>query len=197
MATTTWLSRLARHAAPRAAALEAEKRRTLFQTEAEKVALAAGAEADEEAQKLRRELVAEIARSEKELEEARNYSAHLANRLLFEQAKADAWKAAAEAWSWSAQGWRIAENTGNDRVAAQAVGREITAREAQERAERTERVQARRSPPGDGESRSPNGRQGERELSTQPKPDDLDLLPRGPEVRPSTNPHSKDRGESR
>lgn len=153
--SVSWLSRLARHALPHKEALEAEKRRRLWSTRAEEVALSAGAEADAEAQRLRRELQQEILAGERRLEEARNYSAHLAQRLLFEQGRAEAWKAASFGWQQAAEssagrsGWIPNLNqTPKGRVA----------KELQEKAERSERLQALPELPGNGVARDSNGR---------------------------------------
>ncbi len=135
---TSWLSRLARHASARRTALEAERKRQLWASEGEKVALAAGEEADREAQELLKKLNREIEEGKKRLEEARNYSAHLANRFTFEVTRAEAWKAAAGAWSEAALDTVKTGRGPGYAFAQRALGLE-------EKAERAERLQAQKS----------------------------------------------------
>ncbi len=146
MASVTWLSRLARHSAPHQEILAAERQRRLWATKAEEVALSAGKEAHEEGEKLKREIVREEEAGRHRLEEAREYSAHLAQKLLFEQARAEAWKTTARAWREAAE--------------AEPLNRRqhYEARSAEEKAERSERLQAVPEPPTDDLARSQGGR---------------------------------------
>jgi hypothetical protein len=175
--SVTWLSRLARHEAPHAEEIRIERRRKLFRTQEEAALFSAGEEADAECETLKRALQKTVEAHRHELDEAREYAAHLANRFLFEQARADAWKAAAFAWEQATYPSPLA--------------RKEEAQAAQQKAERTEkaqavkkrplpdyleeedcfptaegrsaeRVQARPAKPSDGEDRCPNGRSDER-----------------------------------
>ncbi len=153
MASVTWLSRLARHSAPHQEILAAERQRRLWATKAEEVALSAGKEAHEEGEKLKREIVREEEAGRHRLEEARKYSAHLAQKLLFEQARAEAWKATARAWR------EAAEVAGSPHTWGPLDKRaHHEARQREEKAERSERLQAVPESPTDDLARSQGGR---------------------------------------
>jgi ElaB/YqjD/DUF883 family membrane-anchored ribosome-binding protein len=156
--STSWLSRLARHEAPFREVLKAERQRKIFRTKEEEVLFQAGEEADRESETLKRELRKAVEEANQKLEDAQNHAAHLANRFLFEQARADAWKAACNTWAETALAGR--------RSIPEAALDEALRR--QEKAERAERLQAvavsretedelpTRRTPGHAEARDPH-----------------------------------------